>query len=104
LLTSIPQEGVSSANRYTLGRTICKSSITRAVEDEVTSVPPLSSREMVSLTALALLNERERHPYDMQREIRSRQKDFVVGLPHSLYRAIDRLAHCPMWTFQTARR
>ncbi|MBV9164000.1 MAG: PadR family transcriptional regulator [Pseudonocardiales bacterium] len=57
----------------------------------MTSVPPLSSRERVSLTALALLNERERHPYDMQREIRLRQKDFVAGLPHSLYRAIERL-------------
>jgi DNA-binding PadR family transcriptional regulator len=47
---------------------------------------------MVALTALSLLSERDRHPYDIQREIRSRQKNFVLGLPHSLYRAVERLS------------
>lgn len=55
------------------------------------SAPPLSAREMVSLAVLALLSEGEQHPYEMLREVRSRQKNFLSGLPHSLYRAVDRL-------------
>jgi hypothetical protein len=33
--------------------------VTKTIGDEVTSIPPLSSREVVSLTALGLLNERK---------------------------------------------
>lgn len=56
----------------------------------MTTVAP-SSSELVTLTVLALLNEKPRHPYALQREIRTRQKSFVTGLPRSLYRAMDRL-------------
>lgn len=52
-----------------------------------------SANELVSLAVLGLLNERPRHPYDMQREIRTRQKNFLSGLPRSLYRAMDRLVN-----------
>src|SRR4029079_12055099 len=47
--------------------------------------------DVTALTVLALLSERPRHPYEMQRLIRQRHKEFVTGLPRSLYRAVDRL-------------
>jgi DNA-binding PadR family transcriptional regulator len=51
---------------------------------------PLQS-DLTAITALGLLSERPRHPYEMQRLIRDRGKSFVTGLPRSLYHAIDRL-------------
>ena len=48
-------------------------------------------RDLVGLTVLALLVEQPRHPYEMQRLVRQRRKDFVTGLPRSLYHAVDRL-------------
>jgi DNA-binding PadR family transcriptional regulator len=48
--------------------------------------------DLTAITALSLLSERPRHPYEMQRLIRARDKSYVKGLPRSLYHAIDRLA------------
>jgi DNA-binding PadR family transcriptional regulator len=48
--------------------------------------------DLTAITTLGLVTERPRHPYEMQRLIRSRGKSFVKGLPRSLYHAIDRLA------------
>jgi DNA-binding PadR family transcriptional regulator len=51
--------------------------------------------DYLGLTVLALLMERPRHPYDMQRTIRERRHDQsfrVSGMPRSLYHAVDRLA------------
>ena len=47
--------------------------------------------DLTAITALGLLSERPRHPYEMQRLIRDRGKTFVTGLPRSLYHAIERL-------------
>jgi DNA-binding PadR family transcriptional regulator len=52
--------------------------------------PPTSS-DLTAVTTLGLLAERPRHPYEIQRLIRERNKTFVKGLPRSLYHAIDRL-------------
>ncbi|PPK65251.1 helix-turn-helix transcriptional regulator [Actinokineospora auranticolor] len=51
----------------------------------------LGDRDVVALAVLALLAEQPRHPYEMQRLIKERRKDFVTGLPRSLYHAVDRL-------------
>ncbi len=48
--------------------------------------------DLTAITALCLLSERPRHPYEMQRLIRAQDKSYVKGLPRSLYHAIDRLA------------
>jgi DNA-binding PadR family transcriptional regulator len=48
--------------------------------------------DLTAITALCLLSERPRHPYEIQRLIRFRDKSYVKGLPRSLYHAIDRLA------------
>jgi DNA-binding PadR family transcriptional regulator len=51
--------------------------------------------DYVGLNVLALLSERESHPYDMQRTLRERHLDQhfrLGGLPRSLYHAVDRLA------------
>jgi DNA-binding PadR family transcriptional regulator len=56
-------------------------------------VPPRPLHtDLTAITALGLLSERPRHPYEMQRLIRFRDKSYVKGLPRSLYHAIDRLA------------
>jgi DNA-binding PadR family transcriptional regulator len=52
---------------------------------------PRAHRDLVGLTVLAFLAEQPRHPYEMQRLVRQRRKDFVIGLPRSLYHAVDRL-------------
>jgi DNA-binding PadR family transcriptional regulator len=49
--------------------------------------------DLTAITTLGLVTERPRHPYEMQRLIRSRGKAFVKGLPRSLYHAIDRLSN-----------
>jgi DNA-binding PadR family transcriptional regulator len=49
------------------------------------------TQQLVDLTVLALLSETPRHPYDMHRQIRLRNKTFLMGLPRSLYHAVDRL-------------
>ena len=50
---------------------------------------PLS--DLLTLTILALLDEKPCHPYEMQRLIRSRGKDFAITPARSLYHAVDRL-------------
>ena len=49
------------------------------------------SRDPLALTILALLAERPRHPYEIQRLIRERRKDFAQSTQRTLYHAIDRL-------------
>ncbi|MDQ2714075.1 MAG: PadR family transcriptional regulator [Chloroflexota bacterium] len=49
------------------------------------------SRDPLALTILALLAEQPRHPYEIQRLIRERRKDFARSTQRTLYHAIDRL-------------
>ena len=51
--------------------------------------PPI--HDLLSLTILALLVEKPRHPYEMQRLIQERRKEFAKGNPRGLYHAVDRL-------------
>lgn len=51
-----------------------------------------ADRDLVGLTVLALLTQGERHTYDMHRQIIDTHKDFVVGLPRSMYHAVERLS------------
>ncbi|MDH2429251.1 PadR family transcriptional regulator [Sphaerisporangium sp. TRM90804] len=48
--------------------------------------------DLVGLTVLAMLSVRPSHPYEMHRFIVGTHKDYVTGLPRSLYHAVDRLA------------
>ena len=48
-------------------------------------------RGMVALTALALLAEEPSHPYELQRKMRTRHKDYALGKTRGLYRAIEEL-------------
>jgi DNA-binding PadR family transcriptional regulator len=47
--------------------------------------------DLLSLTVLSLLSEQPRHPYDIQRLIRARHKDFAADKTRGLYHAVDRL-------------
>jgi DNA-binding PadR family transcriptional regulator len=47
--------------------------------------------DLVGLTALGLLSVRESHPYELQQFITDTRKDFLTGLPRSLYLAVERL-------------
>ncbi|MDQ6773421.1 MAG: PadR family transcriptional regulator [Candidatus Dormibacteraeota bacterium] len=49
-------------------------------------------RDLVALTILALLSEQPRHPYEMQRLIRERRKDFALGSARGLYHRVASLA------------
>ncbi|HEY4021541.1 MAG TPA: helix-turn-helix transcriptional regulator [Pseudonocardiaceae bacterium] len=51
-----------------------------------------ADRDLVGLTVLALLLQGERHTYDMHRQIIDTHKDFVTGLPRSMYHAVERLS------------
>src|SRR3954447_1077003 len=48
--------------------------------------------DLVGLTVLAMLSVRESHPYELQQFILHTRKDYVTGLPRSLYHAMDRLS------------
>ena len=48
--------------------------------------------DLVGLTVLAMLSVRESHPYELQQSIVHTRKDYVAGLPRSLYHAMDRLS------------
>ena len=50
-----------------------------------------SDRDLPALAVLALLSRGPRHTYDMHRFMIDTRKDFVVGLPRSLYHAVDKL-------------
>jgi DNA-binding PadR family transcriptional regulator len=45
----------------------------------------------IALTALALLTEQPLHPYEMQRLMHDRRKDYAEGKMRALYRAIEEL-------------
>ncbi len=45
----------------------------------------------IALTALALLRERPLHPYEMQRLMHDRHKEYAEGRTRALYRAIEEL-------------
>jgi DNA-binding PadR family transcriptional regulator len=49
------------------------------------------SRDPLALTILGLLTEQPRHPYEIQRLIRDRKKDFANSTQRTLYHTIDRL-------------
>ncbi|WP_203599650.1 PadR family transcriptional regulator [Streptomyces sp. SID10853] len=48
--------------------------------------------DVTGTTVLALLAQRARHPYELHRFLIDTHKDFVPGLPRSLYHAVERLA------------
>ncbi|MEU7590895.1 helix-turn-helix transcriptional regulator [Micromonospora sp. NPDC049230] len=48
--------------------------------------------DLVGLTVLAVLSVRESHPYELHQFIVRTHKDYVTGLPRSLYHAVDRLS------------
>jgi DNA-binding PadR family transcriptional regulator len=48
--------------------------------------------DLVGLTVLAMLSVRAGHPYELHRFIVDTHKDYVTGLPRSLYHAVERLA------------
>ena len=48
-------------------------------------------RDLAGLTVLALLWTGPRHTYDIHRLMLDWHKDFVTGLPRSMYHAVDRL-------------
>jgi DNA-binding PadR family transcriptional regulator len=66
------------------------------------------SADLVGLTVLALLLQGPRHPYELHRFIVDTHKDYVTGLPRSLYHAVDRLARdeliSPVETSREGRR
>ncbi|MGW2219386.1 PadR family transcriptional regulator [Nonomuraea sp. NPDC001684] len=47
---------------------------------------------LVDLTVLALLTMQPSHPYELHRFIIDTHKDYITGLPRSLYHAVERLA------------
>ncbi|MEV4390803.1 PadR family transcriptional regulator [Nonomuraea sp. NPDC049607] len=47
---------------------------------------------LVDLTVLALLTVHPSHPYELHRFIIDTHKDYITGLPRSLYHAVERLA------------
>ncbi|MFF5209832.1 PadR family transcriptional regulator [Streptosporangium sp. NPDC000396] len=67
-----------------------------------------TDRDLVGLTVLALLFVRPSHPYELHRLIVDTHKDYVTGLPRSLYHAVDRLAEeeliSPVETTREGRR
>ena len=53
---------------------------------------PQRPKGVIALTALCLLAEEPRHPYELQRLMRWRHKDYAAGKTRALYRAIEELA------------
>ncbi|MEU0564688.1 PadR family transcriptional regulator [Nonomuraea sp. NPDC005983] len=52
--------------------------------------------DLVGLTVLAMLSVRASHPYELHRFIVDTHKDYVTGLPRSLYHAVERLAEAEL--------
>jgi DNA-binding PadR family transcriptional regulator len=50
-----------------------------------------ASNDVIALTVLNLLAEEPLHPYQIQRVIRDRHKEWAMGKTRSLYHAVDRL-------------
>jgi DNA-binding PadR family transcriptional regulator len=60
--------------------------------------------DLIALAALAFITERPRHPYDIQRAIRDRHKEFAAGKVRALYRAVERLElDCLIEPVETSR-
>src|SRR5215510_3033895 len=65
----------------------------------------IPSTDVLALTVLAFLTERPMHPYDVQRVIRQRHKDYAIDRPRALYRTFGRLARDePVETSREGRR
>ena len=66
------------------------------------------AKDMVALTALALLSEQPCHPYELQRLLKERHKGYAVGKTRTLYRAIVELEAAgyiePLETSREGRR
>lgn len=64
--------------------------------------------DLVGLTVLAVLGKEPRHAYYLHRFIIDTHKDYVTGLPRSLYHAVDRLERdgliAPVETTRDGRR
>lgn len=58
---------------------------------KLTSELRRADRDLAGLAVLALLHTGPRHTYDMHRLMIDTRKDFVTGLPRSLYHAVERL-------------
>lgn len=67
-----------------------------------------SNRDLVELTVLAFLLQGPRHPYELHRLVVDTHKDYIGGLPRSLYHAVDQLADdeliVPVETSRQGRR
>jgi DNA-binding PadR family transcriptional regulator len=50
-----------------------------------------ASNDVIALTVLNLLSECPMHPYQIERVIRERHKEWAMGKTRSLYHAVDRL-------------
>jgi DNA-binding PadR family transcriptional regulator len=50
-----------------------------------------ASNDVIALTVLNLLSEEPMHPYQIERVIRERHKEWAMGRTRSLYHAVDRL-------------
>jgi len=50
-----------------------------------------ASNDVIALTVLNLLSEEPMHPYQIERIIRERHKEWAMGRTRSLYHAVDRL-------------
>lgn len=48
-------------------------------------------RDLTAVTVLAMLTMGPRHTYEMQRFVVQTHKDYLTGLPRSMYHAVDRL-------------
>jgi DNA-binding PadR family transcriptional regulator len=48
-------------------------------------------RDLAALTVLAMLTLGPRHTYEMHRFVVQTRKDYLTGLPRSMYHAVDRL-------------
>lgn len=53
-------------------------------------------RDLPALTVLALLTTGPRHTYEMHRLMVDTRKDFVTGLPRSMYHAVERLVRAEL--------
>jgi len=82
----------SSAHPATSAGASCQAALRCAiVRTAIMSNRSRAANDVIALTVLALTSERPRHPYDIQRAIRDRHKDFAAGKTRALYRAVDRL-------------
>ncbi|MGH2505670.1 MAG: helix-turn-helix transcriptional regulator [Ktedonobacterales bacterium] len=61
-------------------------------------------RDPLILTILAMLAEQPRHPYEIQRLIRERRKDFARSTQRALYHAINRLVDAGLIVSAEVRR